>query len=279
MTTTATMNPAAIALADDPAAIKTAVRRRYAEIALGGGACCGGDGASTCCSPAAEGGAATTASTCCDTGATLVDYGELTADIVAAADLGLGCGLPTRHADIQPGETVLDLGSGAGIDAFIAARAVGPAGRVIGVDFTPAMIERARANAESAGFANVAFRHGDVEDLPVDAGSVDLVLSNCVLNLVPDKARAFAEIHRVLRPGGRFVVSDVVSFGPVPAAVRQDMALWSGCIAGAMDRDAYLDLIRAARFGDVAVVASTAYDAFRGDDHGLMSVTIRGVKP
>ncbi len=273
MTITPVHSPAP---AGDPADVKTAVRQRYAGIALGGGSCCG-DEAGCGSGAAAEGAAAGAA--CCDSGAMLVDYGALDADVVAGANLGLGCGLPTRHADIRPGETVLDLGSGAGIDAFLAARAVGPSGRVIGVDFTPEMIERARANAATGGHGNVDFRQGDIEDLPVDAGSVDLVLSNCVLNLVPDKARAFAEIHRVLRPGGRFVISDVVSFGPVPERVRTDMALWAGCVAGAMDRDGYLDLIRAAGFADVAEVASTVYDAFRGDDHGVMSITVRGVRP
>ena len=204
----------------------------------------------------------------------LVDYGVLQGDMVKEADLGLGCGLPTQYAGLQPGETVLDLGSGAGIDVFIAAKAVGPEGRVIGVDMTPEMLERARLNAARSNFKNVEFRQGEIEALPVEDGSVDVVLSNCVINLVPDKRRAFAEIFRVLKPGGRFSISDMVTYGDVPAELRQDMALWAGCIAGAVDRQEYLDLIEAAGFGKIIIYSSTEYETQKGAEYGLVSLTL-----
>ena len=204
----------------------------------------------------------------------LVDYGVLQGDMVREADLGLGCGLPTQYADMQPGETVLDLGSGAGIDVFIAAKAVGLEGRVIGVDMTPEMLERARLNAARSKFGNVEFRQGEIEALPVEDGSVDVVLSNCVINLVPDKRRAFAEIYRVLKPGGRFSISDMVTYGDVPVELRQDMALWAGCIAGAVDRQEYLDLIEAAGFGEIIIHSSTEYETQKGAEYGLVSLTL-----
>lgn len=262
--------------------IKTAVQQKYGQLATAGAGCCdsgvccadtGGRGTGDCCA----------SSGCCGTdGAAttrLVEYGALGEGLVEGADLGLGCGLPTRHAELRPGDTVLDLGSGAGVDVFLAARAVGAAGRVIGVDMTPEMIARARANAEAGGYPNVEFRLGEIEDLPVEDDSVDVVLSNCVINLVPDKARVFGEIHRVLRPGGgRFTISDVVSYGEVPAAIRQDIEQWTGCIAGAMDRDAYLALIGAAGFDAVAVRDEVAYDYLKGEGYGLASITVEGRK-
>ena len=170
----------------------------------------------------------------------------------ADADLSLGCGLPTAHAGLRPGETVLDLGSGAGNDVFIASRAVGPSGRVIGVDMTPEMIAKANANAAKLGAKNVDFRLGEIEALPVEDGTVDVVISNCVVNLVPDKKKAFSEIHRVLKPGGRFSVSDIVLDGELPRAVRRSAEMWAGCIAGALQKDEYLGIARSAGF-DVAV--------------------------
>jgi ubiquinone/menaquinone biosynthesis C-methylase UbiE len=208
-----------------------------------------------------------------------VDYGSLKENVVPGSDLGLGCGTPTAHADLRPGETVLDLGSGAGVDVFLAAREVGPSGRVLGVDMTPEMIARARENAAEAGLANVEFRLGDIEALPVEDASVDAVLSNCVINLVPDKRRAFAEIRRVLRPGGRFVVSDMVTYGDVPAAIRQDLELWAGCVAGAMDREAYLALVRETGFERVRVKAESTYPNPDREEYGLQSVTVEGWKP
>ncbi len=203
---------------------------------------------------------------------------------VAEADLNLGCGVPTRLAALAAGETVLDLGSGAGNDAFIARHEVGAAGSVIGVDMTPEMVAKARANAAKLGYDNVEFRLGEIEHLPVDAASVELVISNCVLNLVPDKARAFAEIFRVLKPGGRFCISDIVSVGALPEAVRRDAELLVGCVAGAIDKEAYLEVIRAVGFGAVRVaearrLALPAELAQRCGEAGLESVTVVATKP
>jgi len=175
------------------------------------------------------------------------------------ANLGLGCGAPLIHAALRPGETVLDLGSGAGFDAFLAAREVGPTGRVIGVDMTPEMLARARQNAEAGGYRNVEFREGRIEALPVADGSVDLVISNCVINLVPDKAAVFREIARVLRPGGRMVVSDVVLERPLPEAVASSVAAFTGCVAGAALRGDYLGLVAGAGLVDVEVVEDRGF--------------------
>jgi arsenite methyltransferase len=211
------------------------------------------------------------------------------------ADLHLGCGVPTRHAALRPGETVLDLGSGAGNDVFIARHEVGPEGRVIGVDMTPDMVGRARANAAKLGYDNVEFRLGEIEHLPVEAGSVDVVISNCVLNLVPDKARAFAETARVLRPGGRFCVSDIVATGELPAGVRAVAGLYVGCVAGAIPEADYLALLAEVGFEDVRIVepkpielpdealaphmGSAEIAAFRASGVALKSVTVLGAKP
>ena len=214
---------------------------------------------------------------------------------LAEADLNLGCGVPTRHAALRPGETVLDLGSGAGNDAFIARHEVGPEGRVLGVDMTAEMIAKARGNAAKLGYDNVEFREGQIEQMPVDAGSIDVVISNCVLNLVPDKGRAFAEMFRVLRPGGRFCVSDIVATGELPAPVREVAALYVGCVAGAMAEERYLALLETTGFEDVRVAEAkpialsdealagsmSAADiaAFRASGVTLKSVTVLGTKP
>ncbi len=214
---------------------------------------------------------------------------------VAAADLGLGCGLPTRHAGIEAGDVVLDLGAGAGNDAFVARTLVGAAGRVIGVDMTPAMVDRARANAAKVGFANVEFRLGELESLPVADGSVDVVISNCVLNLVPDKATAYAEIFRVLRPGAHFCISDIVASQTLPDAIRAVAELQVGCIAGAMAKAPYLEVIRALGFTHVRIAEQRAIAlpdsllaphldaaqlaAFRASGTQLLSVTVLGEKP
>lgn len=213
----------------------------------------------------------------------MVDYSDLRQQGVPEADLGLGCGTPTVWAQIQEGETVLDLGCGAGIDMFLSARAVGATGRVIGVDMTPEMLTLAQRNADRGGFTNVRFMRGDLEHLALAAASVDVVLSNCVINLVPDKAVVYKQIYRLLRPGGRFAISDMVTYGEVPATVRQDMALWSGCIAGAMERETYLDLIREIGFGSVRVVAESQHDAAEylpvdESGFGIASVTVVGEK-
>ncbi len=200
------------------------------------------------------------------------------ATLPEGADLGLGCGDPTADADLQPGQTVLDLGSGAGVDCFLAARRVGPTGHVIGVDMTDAMLEKARANAQKGGFANVEFRKGEIEKLPVQSGTIDRIISNCVINLAPDKRPVFAEAHRVLKPGGIMSISDIVSFGTVPDTVRKDAELWAGCIAGTMDRQDYLDLIRETGFKHVSVVKEVTYDSIQGPDYGFASVTVWAVK-
>jgi SAM-dependent methyltransferase len=217
------------------------------------------------------------------------------AGYVAEADLGLGCGVPTRHAGIEEGDVVLDLGSGAGVDAFVARRRVGEAGRVIGVDMTEAMIERARANAAKLGYRNVEFRLGEIEQLPVEDDAVDVVISNCVLNLMPDKAKAFAETLRVLRPGGHFCVADIIATGPLPDGIRRAAALYVGCVAGAMPETDYLAVIGEAGFSDVRIaerkpialpdevlrehLSDAALAAFRASGVCLLSVTVLGAKP
>lgn len=177
---------------------------------------------------------------------------EIAAVPAEAAALSLGCGNPTALASLRPGEVVLDIGSGAGIDAFYAAQRVGPRGRVIGLDMTPEMVERARRAAAAAGFSQVEFRLGQAEDMPVEDNSVDVVLSNCVINLVEDKGRVFEEAYRVLKEGGRLSISDVVTAGPLPMEARNDMAGWAGCVNGALPEQEYLDLIRQAGFTEIS---------------------------
>jgi len=209
---------------------------------------------------------------------------------VASADLGLGCGMPTQFARINPGDTVLDLGSGAGVDVLRAARLVGESGKVIGVDMTPEMIARAQANAANGGFTNVEFRQGEIEALPVEDSSIDVVLSNCVINLVPDKRQAFREIYRVLRPGGRLSISDMVTYGTMPDEIRQDLTLWAGCIAGAIDRDEYLQIIRDSGFDEINIHQEIQSNPFESGDRttgerndqpalfGIASITLGAVK-
>ena len=222
------------------------VRERYGKIAEGklGGCCEPAPAATSCCGGASQ-----------SVSVRLGYKGKELAVLPEGADLGLGCGAPVQHLQLQPGETVLDLGSGGGIDAFLAARSVGSGGRVIGVDMTPAMLERARRNAEKGGHANVEFREGRLEHLPVEDGTIDAVTSNCVINLVPDKAAVFREIARVLKPGGRMVISDVVLDGRLPEAIEKDVLAYVGCIAGAALRDVYFDQLRAAGLGEVEVLS------------------------
>jgi arsenite methyltransferase len=246
----------------DENTIKLSVRDHYGKIAVQNSCGCGPG----CCS---EDQVEVTS---------LIDYSALADPLVDQANLGLGCGLPTGAAAIQAGETVLDLGSGAGVDVFIAARQVGPTGKAIGVDMTPEMIWRARQNAELSGLSNVEFRLGEIEALPIEPESVDVVISNCVLNLVPDKRRAFAEIFRVLKPGGRISISDVVSYGQIPEAIRQDAEAWAGCIAGAVDQEDYLDIIREAGLTNVRIEQKVDYDAYKGSQYGFASVTVLGEK-
>jgi len=226
---------------DDPERIVKKVEERYGRIAEGFESGCCAPGA---CSPAPV------------DAALAVGYKpQELAVLPEGANLGLGCGAPIDALALQPGETALDLGSGAGMDAFLAARRVGPTGRVIGVDMTPAMLDKARANAAAAGVTQVEFRAGRLEALPVADASVDAVTSNCVINLVPDKAQVFREIARVLRPRGRVVISDIVLDGKLPEVLEKDLLAYVGCIAGAAPREAYFGQLRAAGLGEVEVLA------------------------
>jgi SAM-dependent methyltransferase len=222
------------------------------------------------------------------------DYATLKG-YVADADLGLGCGLPTEFAKIKQGDVVIDLGSGAGNDAFVARAITGESGKVIGVDFTERMIEKARANAEKLGLNNVEFRFGDIEKLPVSANVADVVVSNCVMNLVPDKTKAFAETFRVLKPGGHFSISDIVLVGTLPAGLKQNAEMYAGCISGAIQKDEYLQVIEAAGFVNVEVQKNKAINlpdeilqnylnaqemsAFKRGEGGIFSITIYAEKP
>jgi len=199
-------------------------------------------------------------SSCCGVGScTGVDYTVFSEDYSKLkgynpdADLGLGCGLPTEFALIKEGDTVIDLGSGAGNDAFVARAISGEAGKVIGIDFTDEMIDKARANADKLGFNNVEFRFGDIEKMPVTANKADVIISNCVLNLVPDKEKAFKEIFRVLKPGGHFSVSDIVTIGELPESVKSVAELYAGCVAGAIKQEEYLKIIEDTGFANIKV--------------------------
>jgi SAM-dependent methyltransferase len=259
--------------------IKAVVRDKYGAIATAGEKGCG------------------CGTSCCGDGSPdmIGDAYAGMAGYVAEADLGLGCGLPTRHAGIAAGDVVLDLGSGAGLDAFVARRLVGERGRVIGVDMTGPMIARAWANAARLGYDNVEFRLGEIEELPVADATVDVVISNCVLNLVPDKAKAFAETFRVLRPGGHFCVSDIVASGPLPAGIQKAAALYVGCVAGAIPEGDYLRMIGEAGFEHVRIaerkpvalpdetlrahLSDAELARFRASGVELLSVTVLGTKP
>lgn len=235
--------------------IKKSVREGYAGIATGETSSCCGSGCG--CADA-------------DNIASKVGYSaEQLATLPEGANMGLGCGNPFRYADIKAGETVLDLGSGGGIDCFIAAREVGPEGRVIGVDMTPEMIEKARRNKEKGNYTNVEFRLGELENLPVADKSVDLVISNCVINLVPDKARVFAEIHRVLVPGGRFVVSDMVSRVSIPDYIANSIRAYVGCLGA--QKDEYLEIIARAGFESIRLFEAS------GLDYDVLGPTVQGV--
>jgi arsenite methyltransferase len=211
-----------------------------------------------------------------------VGYTAAELDLVPElAILGVGCGNPTALADLKAGETVLDLGSGAGIDAFLAAHKVGESGLVIGVDLTEDMVAKGQQLAREHGFDNVEFRQGDIEHLPVDAASVDVVISNCVINLTQDKLVSFTEIHRVLKTGGRILISDLVTADELPEDVRRSAAAWADCLAGAMEKEAYLSTIRRAGFVGVTVVSESAYVAPEMDERlrgKIISVKVRGFK-
>ena len=220
--------------------VKEMVRQKYSDIAL----------------QSKE----TNQSSCCGSGCCTTDVYNIMADDYTQvegynpdADLGLGCGLPTQFAKIKKGDVVIDLGSGAGNDAFIARHETGETGKVIGIDFTPAMIERARQNAEVRGFNNVEFRQGDIEKMPVTANAADVIVSNCVLNLVPNKDGVIKEIYRVLKPGGHFSISDIVLEGQLPKEIREAAEMYAGCVAGAIQKQVYLELIEANGFKNITV--------------------------
>jgi len=242
--------------------VKEKVRERYGEIAAqfvekGRAVSCCGPQQTSCC-PSEQ-------TSCC--GPSQTDVTQLTnamrlysaqelADLPeSVTDMVMGCGNPTAIAELKPGEVVLDLGSGGGIDCFLAARQVTSQGRVIGLDMTPKMVKLARQNAKKVGATNVEFRYGEMEDMPLPDESVDVIISNCVINLSPDKDRVFSEAYRVLRPGGRLAVSDIVTYGSLPEVVRNNLEAWAGCVAGALDETAYLDKMRQAGFTEVEVTA------------------------
>ena len=224
-------------------------------------------------------------SCCCGAGRKAVQImpyrqkNEHNSAVIEETDLGLSCGSPVALAEISAGQTVLDLGSGAGIDVFLAADEVGLAGRVIGLDMTREMIERAEANRKKFGYDNVEFRKGEIESMPIESDSVDRILSNCVINLVPDKRNAFSEMFRVLKPGGRFVVSDLVSDAAISAEARKDGALWASCISGTIPKSEYLETARRSGFTHITVIEERAYPLPEGFPCRVYSITARGHKP
>ncbi len=243
----------------------------------------------------------TNASSCCGSGCCSTEVYTIMADDYKDmegyhpdADLGLGCGLPTQFAKIKKGDVVIDLGSGAGNDCFIARHETGEKGKVIGIDFTPAMIEKARRNAEVRGFHNVEFRQGDIEHMPVSANVADVIVSNCVLNLVPNKLNVFKEIYRVLKPGGHFSISDIVLTGDLPENIKSAAEMYAGCVASAIQKDEYLGYIQQTGFKNVvlqkekAIVVpddilknylnETEMDAYKKMGNVIYSITVYGEK-
>ncbi len=262
--------------------VKELVRQKYSEIALQD--------------------KETNQSSCCGSGCCTTEVYNIMADDYTQlegynpdADLGLGCGLPTQFARIKKGDVVIDLGSGAGNDAFIARHETGETGKVIGIDFTPAMIEKARHNAEVRGFNNVEFRQGDIEKMPVGGNLADVIVSNCVLNLVPNKDGVIKEIYRVLKPGGHFSISDIVLEGELPTEIRQAAEMYAGCVAGAIQKQVYLNLIEANGFKNITVQKDKAIiipddilsqylsedqlTAFKQSGTGIRSITVYAEKP
>jgi SAM-dependent methyltransferase len=262
--------------------LKEIVRKKYSEIALQDketnmSSCCGAGGCST-----------EVYNIMSEDYTTLKGYN-------ADADLGLGCGLPTQFAQIKKGDVVVDLGSGAGNDCFIARHETGETGKVIGVDFTPAMIDKARSNAEVRGFNNVEFRQGDIESMPITANTADVIVSNCVLNLVPNKDAVIKDIYRVLKPGGHFSISDVVLVGALPEGLRKDAEMYAGCVSGAIQKEVYMELIHANGFEQVTIqkekaiiipddilinyLSADQIAAFNNGASGIFSVTVFAKKP
>lgn len=243
------------------------------------------------------------ATSCCGTGCGCgtVEYSVFSDDYStlegynADADLGLGCGLPTEFAHIGKGDTVVDLGSGAGNDCFVARSLTGESGRIIGLDMTEKMIGKARKNAEKVGYQNVEFVLGDIEDMPLDDNIADVVVSNCVLNLVPDKKQAFAETYRIIRPGGHFSISDIVTKGELPESLKEDAEMYAGCVSGAIDLEEYLDIIKETGFRNITIqkqkeinlpreilekyLSDDEINEFRNSKTGIFSITVYGEKP
>lgn len=270
--------------------IKEVVRQKYGAIAeqsYEAVSCCGStqSGPTSCCGPERV------SSVPIDM---TVGYDELNG-YMAEADLGLGCGLPTQFAQIKPGDVVVDLGSGAGNDCFVARAETGETGRVIGLDMTPAMIDRARKNTKSLGFTNVEFVYGDIEDMPLPENLANVVVSNCVMNLVPDKRKAFTETFRILKPGGHFSISDIVLKGELPEGLQRDAELYVGCVSGAIQKDDYLQLVQDAGFTNILVqkereialpdevlknyLSDQEIADYRQKDQGIYSVTVFAQKP
>ncbi|MBI5475192.1 MAG: arsenite methyltransferase [Ignavibacteriales bacterium] len=252
--------------------IKDSVKEKYGKIANGETNVI--PNISSCCS----------SKSCCsnDSNAVIDMTQRYTSDdknaIPDGADLGLGCGTPAAYADMRNGMTILDLGSGAGVDCFIASKYVGELGKVIGVDMTEEMIRKANENKAKVNVTNVDFRLGEIESLPVENNSIDRVISNCVINLVPDKRKAFSEIFRVLKTGGKFTVSDIVVDGSISEKERQNAALWAGCISGALSRKEYLEVIELAGFKDIKILSEKKYDYILQSGGGLYSITVSGTK-
>lgn len=219
-----------------PTPIHEVVREHYAERIKSNASCCG-----------------PSSSDCCSTDSSLYPSELLSTLPEGESTVSYGCGDPITLASLQPGQTVLDLGSGAGLDCFFAAKKVGESGRVIGVDMTPEMIERARSSAKRLDIQNVEFRQGYLEDLPVENNTVDVIISNCVINLSPDKSKVFGEAFRVLKPGGRLAVSDIVTDGPLPESIKQSLSAWAGCVAGAIEAGDYIGMMKAVGFTEVIV--------------------------
>ncbi len=262
--------------------LKEIVRKKYSEIALQDKA----DNQASCCG---AGGCSTEVYNIMTDDYTHLD--GYTPD----ADLGLGCGLPTQFAKIRTGDTVIDLGSGAGNDAFIARKETGETGKVIGIDFTPAMIQLARTNAEKLNYHNVEFRQGDIEDIPASSGIADVIVSNCVLNLVPNKDGVIKEIYRVLKPGGHFSISDIVLVGSLPEELRVAAEMYAGCVSGAIQKEVYLELIQSNGFENLTIqkekpivipddilsnyLSPAALQEFKQGTTGIFSITVYAEKP
>jgi arsenite methyltransferase len=237
--------------------VKKFVKKKYGEIAQTEQSCCG---SSSCCGPSIK------------DAALQIGYSERDIEnIPEESVLGLGCGNPVALVNLKEGETVLDLGSGGGIDVFLASKKVGSTGKVIGVDMTKEMVEKAEALALKHGYRNVEFRLGEIENLPIENETVDIIISNCVINLSPDKLKVFQEAYRVLKPNGRLMVSDIVTHGKLPEDVRKSFDAWARCIAGALERDKYLDTIKRAGFKDVRIVTEREYTIDISQDLGKVT--------